>query len=104
MSRRCRVSEEQPLGHPLAGDGREYRLYGTADLFDARLRLEADAFMRQRFETNLFGAYRLGRSLGASSLLSWRLHAHAELGARLAFEGGRGWRERNVSAMGTVSF
>ena len=54
------------LGHPLGGNGKELRLYGTLDVDQARVQLEGGGFARSRGSENVFAPDRQGRSLGGS--------------------------------------
>ena len=81
------------LGHGLGGEGREIRLFGAADLLDARLGLEARGFSRDRGEGNLFAPDREGSSSGFAGTARWRLTPTVELEASGALESGTGWSE-----------
>ena len=97
------VTQDAPIGHPLGGDGREYRVYGAADLFEARLRVEGAAFARQRFSQNLYAPQREG-SLGASSRVLWQLSEQTELGLDVSGERGSGWTEGSVRGHAAIFF
>ncbi|HEX5725187.1 MAG TPA: capsule assembly Wzi family protein [Longimicrobiaceae bacterium] len=99
------VRGDVPLGHPIAGGGRETLGYLEADLFASRLRVHAGAFARSRAALgppgrpgNLFAPERAGESWGAR-LQAWlRLHPRAEARAALFHEDGDGWREQRLHA------
>ena len=88
----------------MGGDGREYRVYGLADLLDARLRFEAEALLRQRFVNNLYSPWRLGTGLGGSARLSYQFRGRAAIGLGVSQEWGRGWRAGGVSGRASFSF
>jgi hypothetical protein len=81
------------LGHGLGGEGRELRAYGTADLLDARLRLEGRALARRRYDENLYAPDREGSSQGLDAAIRWRITPSLEVTARGAREWGPGWSE-----------
>ena len=81
------------LGHGLGGEGRELRVFGAADLLEARLGLEVRGFSRDRGEGNLFAPEREGSSSGFAGAARWRLTPTVELEASGALESGTGWRE-----------
>jgi hypothetical protein len=86
-----------PLGHPLGGQGREWRAALTGSAGGWRVVYDVDAFARTRGAENLYAPLRAGRSAGA------RLHADALLMPRLSgrvgagIETGRGWRELQLA-------
>nr|WP_228530727.1 MULTISPECIES: capsule assembly Wzi family protein [Myxococcaceae] len=98
------VMQDAPIGHPLGGDGREYRVYASADLLEARLRIEGDALLRQRFSQNLYAPQRDGTSVGVSSRISWRVTERGELGLSLSEERGNAWREGTVQGRAALFF
>ena len=81
----------EPLGHPMGGEGTEWRLYGDAELAGARLRLGADAFVRNRGPENLFAPEREGGSGGGRVEVAWRAWPGLELTAEFAGAAGDGW-------------
>ncbi|HYH80210.1 MAG TPA: capsule assembly Wzi family protein [Longimicrobium sp.] len=98
----------RPLGHPLGGEGAEYAAYAQADLWDARLRVDARGFVRDRSDRslngtiyngggNLFTPRRAGRSTGGSANAALRLAPRAELKAAWMLDSGDGWREQSLS-------
>jgi hypothetical protein len=98
----------RPLGHPLGGEGSEYAAYAQADLWDARLRLDARGFVRDRSDRslvgvvyhgggNLFTPQRAGRGTGGTAQAALRLAPRAELRAAGMLESGDGWREQSLS-------
>ncbi len=92
------ATDAGPLGHPLGGHGSETRVYGNADLLDARLRLKGHAFVRHRGEENLYAPERAGRGTGFGGTAAWRPWRRAEFQATGHRESGMGWREREVKA------
>jgi hypothetical protein len=79
------------LGHPLAGVGRETRIYGNADLLEARLRLEGRFHTRRRTADNLLAPEREGSSRGLEGTARWRVRPAVDLEIRGAGEWGNGW-------------
>lgn len=61
----------QALGHPLAGEGKQWALFGDAHLLDGRLMLEAEGFRRWRGVENMLGPTREGWSSGGQVRLAW---------------------------------
>jgi hypothetical protein len=99
----------RPLGHPLGGAGWEAAGFARAEVLDARLRMDARGFVRERTEAsfgagNLFSPGRAGRSLGVQGGFSYRLRPHVELRARGRAEGGDGWSETALDAQLAVFF
>lgn len=94
-----------PTGHPIAGHGREWAGRIGLDALDARLRLEARGFLRERGEENLFAPEREGRSHGGQATLRLRIGERFDLLADGAVERGRGdWRRSSASAALRVRF
>lgn len=98
--------DDRPMGHPLAGGGKEARLYADVDAHGARLRVGGDAFLRGRATRssnentpgNLLVPGRAGSSLGGSLRATWRTVSHTELQLGAAGEHGGGWSEWSVQA------
>ena len=95
------------LGHPLGGHGAEARLYGRADLLDARLQVRTSAFGRDRGRENLFAPDREGRSVGFT--LGFLALAHAtwqiELNGELETATGSGdWSETRLELLSRATF
>jgi hypothetical protein len=88
---------DEPLGHPLGGEGREGVVYAAADL-DGRIRLNGRAWRRQREDEvrggTLFWPRRTGRSRGGEVDAALRLGGHLETRIAWRHETGEGWRER----------
>jgi hypothetical protein len=96
----------RPLGHPLGGEGTEAAGYAHAELLDARLRLSARGWVRDRSDASL-GAYgggnlytpaRTGRSSGGAVDAALRLAPRAELRAGGWVDDGDGWSEQRLGA------
>ena len=86
-----------PLGHPLGGHGQQLSLLLGADLLDARLRLRARGYARDRAAENVYSPERAGNSLGLGVDAVWRVgRLQAEL--RGDREDGKGWQRRRLSA------
>jgi hypothetical protein len=108
------AAEGAPLGHPLGGEGREFLLYSHADLADARLRLDARAFRRDRGREgydmyphagNLYAPERAGTSTGVQAGGSWRLTRGTELRLSALREVGRGgWRSHELDLNASLIF
>jgi Capsule assembly protein Wzi len=90
---------EVPLADPLGGNGRALRLVASADLLDARLRLEGVAFAQDRFADDLQAPQAGGRSAGGdlgAELFLGRL----ELSARGRYERGEGgWHRGQLTLL-----
>jgi hypothetical protein len=101
------VLHDLPLGHPLGGSGAEYALYGQAELFAARLRLDGAVFIADRQTVgrafyggeNLYAPTRAGRSHGGRLEAGWRLGPRFDARARVAREVGPDWTEQQLQAM-----
>jgi hypothetical protein len=103
-----------PLGHPLGGEGREWLGYATAELLDARLRIEARGFHRYRsavgFEHrpdrsgNLYAPERAGVSRGGSVEAALRASPRAELRLSAYRDAGDGWREQRLRVGAALLF
>lgn len=107
------VAKGAILGHPLGGEGREFLLYGQADLLDARLRLDARAFRRERGRKgydlflragNLFAPERAGWSSGGAVEGLWRANRRTEVRAVLFREVGSGWRTHALDLNASLLF
>lgn len=98
------VLSDVPLGHAVGGNGTEMLVYTQADLLDARLRLDARAFRRERRTENLFVPGRDGSSNGVSGRASWRLGPRSDLMLFVARESGSDWAEREASVGMRVFF
>ncbi|HEU4559535.1 MAG TPA: capsule assembly Wzi family protein, partial [Longimicrobium sp.] len=100
------VVHGRPLGHPLGGEGTETAAYLQAEVMDARLRLSARGFVRDRSDAsleaygggNLFSPQRTGRSTGGVVDAALRLAPRAELRVAGALEDGDGWSEERLGA------
>jgi hypothetical protein len=99
----------RPLGHPLGGEGSEYAAYLQASAWDARLRLDARGWIRDRSDRSLLSAHnpgggnlftpeRTGRSTGGTVEAALRLLPRADLRASGWMDDGSGWREQAFSA------
>ncbi|HEX7622649.1 MAG TPA: capsule assembly Wzi family protein [Anaeromyxobacteraceae bacterium] len=94
---------ETPLGDPLGGNGRAYRLVASADPLDGRLRLTWAGWLQDRFGDNLYAPAAGGRSVGG------RLGAELRAGrwsAELSGEGEQGsdgWSRRALRCALTMS-
>lgn len=82
-----------PLGHPLGGHGREWRVHVVGAPFGACVLVDAAAFRRTRGDENLYAPERAGRALGIAATVDVRLRAWLSVGGNLRLEDGSGWRE-----------
>ncbi len=107
------VLSDQPLGHPLGGEGWEGLVYGSADLAEATWRLDGRAYVRERgregFDTflrggNLFAPDRAGRSVGVGGRALWRASPASEVTLGYEREEGDGWHEQRLVAAVAVLF
>ena len=93
--------DRQPIGHPLGGDGTEWRLYGRVDDAARRFRVDGQVFARDRGRYNLYSPVRLGRSTGGRTAIEYRLTTELEVKADVALEHGQaggGWTASSLSA------
>ena len=93
---------DAPLGHRMGGNGRELWLHAAADLLDARLRVRGDAFVRNRFQGNLYAPY-AGTSGGFEAQVVYRAWL-GEVGLSGGLEAGPGWTSGRAGARATVYF
>lgn len=96
--------ERRPLGHPLAGHGTEWRVYGSADALEARLRVRADVRLRDRGEENLYAPTRTGSSTAAALHAEWRAAHWLDLGLIAEIERAAEWRASSWSTSARVLF
>jgi hypothetical protein len=91
------VQDGEPLGHPLAGEGTEWRVRSDGAFSDARLRLGADLFARDRGAENILAPNREGTSRGGELRLDLSLGSSATLVARGLLERGETeWEETDA--------
>jgi hypothetical protein len=86
-----------PLGHPLGGQGVEWRAYARAALSNARVRLRADVFTRERGPENLFAPERMGSSRGGQAELQVRVHQAGDIVVGGSIEDGDDWRSTSFA-------
>ena len=98
------AAREEPLGHPLGGQGSEVLIYSVVDLPEDRLRLDARGFWRERRGQNLFVPGREGDSYGTDLGVIWRVIPSGEVRLRLLVEDGSGWAHRFGSVQSTFFF
>ena len=95
---------ETPLGDPIGGDGRAYRLVASAEPFDGRLRLTAASWLQDRFSANLYAPGAIGRSVGGRLGVELRTgRSAAELSGE-AERGVDGWSRRALRGAVTIFF
>jgi hypothetical protein len=95
----------RPLGHPLAGHGREWSARARVALPSSGAAVEARAFRRTRGGENLFAPERAGSSTGGELAADWR-PARGRWAVRLRgdAEGGEGWRAGRLQAQMGLRF
>ncbi len=94
------TDERRPLGHPLGGNGDEWLVHVDADLLQARLRLRAEGYFRDRGGENLYAPERVGHSAGGSLRLGLRVSPAFDLIGDVDAEDGSGWSRSEVSVLG----
>jgi hypothetical protein len=91
--------DRQPIGHPLGGAGTEWLVYGRFDDVVRRVRLDWQAFTRDRHRFNLYAPTRQGGSTGGRASIEYRLTPALELRAGAEIERGtRDWTASSFSA------
>ena len=91
--------DRQPIGHPLGGAGTEWLVYGRFDDVVRRVRLDWQAFTRDRHRFNLYAPTRQGGSTGGRASIEYRLTPALELRAGVEIEHGtRDWTASSLSA------
>ncbi|HEX2207780.1 MAG TPA: capsule assembly Wzi family protein, partial [Longimicrobium sp.] len=101
-----------PLGHPLGGEGWEAAGFARAEVMDARLRVDARGFVRERSDAslqahgggNLYSPARTGRSAGFRAGVAYRPRPHLEVRATGRHQAGDGWSESALDAALAVFF
>jgi hypothetical protein len=98
------VTGNLPLGDPMGGNGRALRLIGSADLWNARVRVTGLGWVQDRFVDNLYAPAAGGRSVGVRGQVEWRFGS-AAVGFRGSYERGQeGWRQRALVGEATLFF
>jgi len=103
------ATQQTPLGDPLGGNGRAFRLTASMDPFDARLHLAGMGWVQDRFDDavnppNLYSPGAGGWSVGASGEAEVRL-GRAALGLNGRYEHGMdGWSQKQIEAAAKVFF
>lgn len=92
------VTGDQPLGHPLGGEGTEWLAFADLDPPGGMLHLDGRIFWRDRGGENLFAPARAGHSTGGAATLSWRWLERTELWAEAFAEAGDGWSAHELRA------
>lgn len=82
----------RPLGHPLGGEGTEWRAYGGYDRPERNFRVEGQIFRRARRGQNLYVPGR-EESTGGALDLRWTERHGVELEAGVGVESGSGFTE-----------
>ena len=86
--------EGKPLGHPLGGEGQEWRVQSGGPASRPNTRLNFELFHRNRTGENLYAPVRLGASLGGSFSFDSRLSEHWSLRVESEAEKGDDWNAR----------
>lgn len=86
---------DQPLGHPLGGNGRQATVFLGVDL-SPEARIEGDVFVRDRKSENLYAPEREGRSFGLSSSVDVRWSERWRLRLMGSHEAGETWSESSM--------
>lgn len=73
------TNEGRLLGHPLGGEGTEWRFYTHVDAARSQLRLRGHAFTRDRGEGNLFAPVRAGDAWGVGGQAEYRVASHVDV-------------------------
>ncbi len=92
-----------PLGHPMGGNGRELRLYGTL-LAGDRVYLDAAAFRRTRYSSHVRAATRGGIAYGGELRFNVRASDSTELRLETRLERGRSWTEHHTALTALLHF
>ncbi len=87
------VRDGEPLGHPLGGHGQQWTLYGSASLWQSRVRARTQIFHRERLLESLYTPDLLGRTVGVQVGLEWRAAPWLDLSLDHRLETGDDWRE-----------
>jgi hypothetical protein len=98
------VTGQTPLGDPLGGNGQALRLVGSADVWDARVRLHVLAALQDRATLNLYAPAAVGRSMLAQGVAEYRLDRGAIRLDASHERGEAGWRRTQLAASGMVFF
>jgi hypothetical protein len=99
------TDEGHVLGHPLAGHGREWLVFGGLDVAQARLRVDASVRFRDRGEENLYAPERTGRSTSGAARIAFRAGRRLELSLEGDTErGSRDWRASSLFTGARVLF
>jgi hypothetical protein len=98
------ATHQTPLGDPLGGNGKAFRLTASADPFEARLHVAAMGWVQDRFADDLYAPAAGGRSVGGSGEAELRL-GRGSLGLRGSYEHGwDGWSRKQIEVAGKVFF
>jgi hypothetical protein len=95
---------QTPLGDPLGGEGRAFRIVASADPIAERLRLSALAWVQERFAHNNYAPFAAGDSAGLSGQAELRLGRYALVGNGLYEHGTEGWKRSLVELGAKIYF
>lgn len=95
---------ETPLGDPMGGNGRSFRLTATADPWNGLLHFTGRVWIQDRFSANLYAPAASGPSVGGSGEAELRVDRWA-LGGSGAYEAGaQGWRRAELLMKASLFF
>lgn len=97
------VSGQTPIGDPMGGNGRAYRLTASVDPLP-RLRLAATGWLQERFLDNLYAPAAGGRSVGFQGEAELRVWKGAVVVRGLYEHGRDGWNRGEVIAAARAFF
>ena len=90
---------DEILGHPLGGNGREWRIFANGGSLNQKLLASGAVFLRRREDENLFAPERAGKSTGVELSADYALSRTLRIGADVIFESGQaGWNSSRGSA------
>lgn len=90
---------EEILGHPLGGNGREWRIFANGGSLNQKLLASGAVFVRRREEENLFVPERAGKSTGVELSGDFALSSSLRITGDVLFESGQtGWNSTRANA------
>jgi Capsule assembly protein Wzi len=98
------ATDQRPLGDPLGGNGRAFRLTAAADPWSGLLRLAAVAFLQDRFADNLYAPQAGGHSVGGRGEAELRLGRYAFAASGGYERGDQGWHRGELALTASAFF